>query len=151
MLSLPLLLAAGADGGVHVTPHPDVDTLREEPLDGAGDAVDLPGDEAAGGVADLEVTLPVGAQLRLETADRPVLVTAAADRLLVESGGGSTAVPTATDVLRVLVDRGAIEAWTGDGRWIALRIPFLRVRRAVVTGGGRLAAWRLEPVQAPAT
>ena len=149
MLSLPLLLSAGADGGVHVAPHPDVDTLRQEPLDGAGDTVHLPADEATGGVADLEVTLPAGARLRLETADRPVLVTAVADGLLVESAGGRTAVPTAAHVLRVVVDRGAIEAWTGDGRWVALRIPFLRVRRAVVTGRGHLAAWRLEPVQAP--
>jgi beta-fructofuranosidase len=149
MLSLPLLLSAGADGGVHVAPHPDVDTLREEPLDGAGEAVDLPGDETTGGVADLEVTLPAGARLRLETADRPVLVTAVAGGLQVDSAAGSTAVPTTADVLRVVVDRGAIEAWTGDGRWIALRIPFLRVRRAVLTGGDRLAGWRLEPAQPP--
>src|SRR5829696_8411544 len=32
MLSLPVRLSARAGGGVHIAPHPDVDTLRGEPL-----------------------------------------------------------------------------------------------------------------------
>jgi len=47
------------------------------------------------------------------------------------------------------VDRGVVEAWTSDGHWIVLRVPGLHVRSAAVTGGGRLDAWRVEPVQAP--
>src|SRR5207249_209099 len=38
--------------------------------------------------------------------------------------------------------------WTGDGRWIALRIPHLHVRRAALHGSGHVDAWRLDPVQA---
>jgi beta-fructofuranosidase len=149
LLSLPLLLSAGADGGVHVAPHPDVDTLRKEALDCAGGTVDLTG--AADGVAELTATLPPGAWLRLDTADRPVLLTAANADLVVESATGTTSVPVtpgAPVALRVVVDRGAVEAWTGDGRWLALRIPFLRVHRAVLGGGSGLTAHRLEPVQA---
>ena len=154
LLSLPMLLSAPAGDRLHVAPHPDVDTLRVAllgiPDDPAGGAVDLAGDEATAGVADLEAVLPPGARLRLVTADRPVLLTAAPGGLVVESAAGITEVPGASAALRVVVDRGAVEAWTGDGRWIALRIPHLHVRRAEVEGGGRLAGWRLEPVQWPA-
>jgi beta-fructofuranosidase len=150
MLSLPLLLSDRPGGGVHVAPHPDVDTLREEPLRGAGGVVDLAGNGATDGVADLQVTLPAGTQLQLETTDRPVLLTAADGGLVVESAAGTARVPAPAGspvALRVVVDRGAVEAWTGDGRWIALRIPYLHVRRASVGGAGQLAGWRLEPVQ----
>lgn len=152
MLSLPQLLSTRADGGIRVAPHPDIDTLRQEPIESADGAVDLSGDERTDGVADLEVTLPPGAQLRLEATGRPVIMTAAAAGVDVESAAGTTTVPVPAGgplVLRVVIDRGAVEAWTADGRWLALRIPFLWVRRAVLAGGGRLAAWRLEPVQAP--
>jgi beta-fructofuranosidase len=159
LLSLPLLLSAGPDGGIHVGPHPDIDTLRAGPLAAgplaagpvvAGPVADLSGDPRAAGVADLEVSLPPGARLRLETTDRPVLLTAAGTGLVVESATGTVTVPvTGSPVaLRVVVDRGAVEAWTGDGQWIALRIPFLHARRAILDGGGRLAGWHLEPVQA---
>ncbi|MFL6127656.1 MAG: glycoside hydrolase family 32 protein [Mycobacteriales bacterium] len=151
MLSLPLQLSARAGGGVHVAPHPDVDTLRQEPLGAIGGTVDLDDGGATGGVADLEVALPAGAQLRLETTDRPVLLAAADTGLMVESTAGTACVPTAagsTIALRVVVDRGAIEAWTPDGRWVALRLPHLHVRRAQVGGAGQIAAWRVEPVQA---
>jgi beta-fructofuranosidase len=150
MLSLPLQLSTRADGGIHVAPHPDVDTLRQAPLATTAEAVDLSGDEVTEGVADLEVVLGAGAQLRLETSDRPVLLTAADTGLIVESPAGTACVPVLTGStlgLRVVVDRGAVEAWTRDGRWIALRIPHLHVRRAVLGGAGALAAWRLEPVQ----
>lgn len=147
MLSLPVHLTAGDDGAIRVAPHPDVDTLRLAPLDVADAQVALDGD----GTVDLEVTLPRGAQLRLDTADRPVLLTAGGSGLTVESAGRSTSVagPATELALRVVVDRGVVEAWTGDGRWIALRIPHLHVHRASLRGGGRLAAWRLDPVQAP--
>jgi hypothetical protein len=151
MLSLPVQLTAGPDGGIRVTPHPDVDTLREKPLRSAGGAVDLAGEDADG-VADLELTLPAGARLRLETADRPVVLTAADTGLVVESVAGTARVPVAAGsaiALRVVVDRGAVEAWTGDGRWLALRLPHLHAARAVLAGAGELAGWRLDPVQAP--
>jgi beta-fructofuranosidase len=152
LLSLPLLLSAGAGGGVHVAPHPDIDTLRRGTLDCTGGAVDLAAGGTADGVAEVAATLPPGAWLRLETADRPVLLTAAGAGLVVDSAAGRTSVPVSAGAplaLRVVVDRGAVEAWTGDGRWLALRIPFLRARRAMLGGGGTgLAASRLEPVQA---
>src|SRR5439155_2837534 len=44
MLSLPLQLSARADGGVHIAPHPDVDTLRTQPLAATGGTVDLTAD-----------------------------------------------------------------------------------------------------------
>ncbi len=146
MLSLPVVLTARAGGGVHVAPHPDVDTLRAGPLPTTGGTVDLTG---AGGVAELVAELPAGAELRLETAGAPVLLTATGTGLRVESAAGTARVPASGPAvpLRVVVDRGAVEAWTGDGRWIALRLPYLDVRRARLDGGGGLTAWRLEPVQ----
>lgn len=144
MLSLPMHLSARAGGGLHVAPHPDVDTLRTGPLAAAGGTVDLAGED---GVAELDVTLPAGAQLRLETADQPVLLTAAGDGLAVQWAAGTASLPGSAAGLRVVLDRGALEAWTRDGRWIALRIPYLHVRRAWLAGAGELAAWRLEPVQ----
>ena len=151
VLSLPLLLRAGADGGIRVAPHPDVDTLRRAPLDCRDGRVDLTGDEVTEGLADLEVALAGGGQLRLDTDDAPVVVTSTGAGLTVESAGRTTAVPVPDAsrevALRVVVDRGVVEAWTGDGRWVALRVPHLRVDRASVRGG-RLDAWQLDPVQA---
>jgi beta-fructofuranosidase len=150
VLSLPVLLTAGDDGEVHIAPHPDMDTLRTAPLPVENAAVSLAADEATDGTGDLEVALLPGAQLRLDTDDVPVLLTAEESGLVVESGDRRTQVPVTRSALtlRVVVDRGVIEAWTGDGRWLALRIPHLHVHRAVLHGGGRLDAWRLEPVQA---
>jgi hypothetical protein len=113
--------------------------------------VDLTGDQTTNGTADLQATLSPGAQLRLDTDERPVTMTADDAGLTVASAGRSTTVPlTAPDrelTVRVVVDRGVIEAWTGDGRWIARRIRHLQVHRAALRGGGRLEAWRLDPVQ----
>jgi hypothetical protein len=53
-------------------------------------------------------------------------------------------VPTRSDRLRAVVDRGAVEAWTGDGRWLALRLPHREVRSAAVVGPGRLVGWALD-------
>ena len=53
-------------------------------------------------------------------------------------------MPTRSDRLRVVVDRGVVEAWTEDGRWLALRLPHLVVRSAAVLGVGRLTAWSLD-------
>lgn len=153
MLSLPVLLTAGAGGGVHVAPHPDVDTLRLAPLPVTGGTVRLPG-----GVGEVLATLPPGAELRLDTAaGEPVRLAATAAGLVARSAAGPTGgpadgsvrVPGAAPVrLRVVVDRGAVEAWTGDGRWLALRLPHLHVTGAVATGATDLAAWHLDPVQA---
>ncbi|HVC73713.1 MAG TPA: hypothetical protein VNC85_08075, partial [Mycobacteriales bacterium] len=63
-----------------------------------------------------------------------------ADALVV----GRIRVPTRSDRLRVVVDRGVVEAWTGDGRWLALRLPYRQVRSAAVLGPGRLAGWALD-------
>ena len=130
MLSLPVLLSAGPDGGVSVAPHPDIDTLRGRRCRFTAAGVRLDG------VADLEVELRPGARLRLD----PALV-------LVRGPGeltvGRVRVPTRSDRLRVVVDRGVVEAWTGDGRWLALRIPGGEVRSAAVLGPGRLAGWAL--------
>jgi hypothetical protein len=153
MLSLPVRLSAGADGGLHVAPHPDVDTLRAARIAARDTRVDLTGDERTGGLVDLEVTLPAGAHLRLDTDDAPVVLAAEETGLMLDSAGGRTVVPARGPrpelELRVVVDRGVVEAWTGDGRWAALRIPGLRVRTATVVGGGAVDAWELEPVQAP--
>ena len=132
MLSLPVLLSAGPDGGVSVAAHPDVDTLR---------AAALPvraGRCAVDGPADLEAELRPGGMLRL----------AGAVDLVRDAGGlvaGRIRVPTSSDRLRVVVDRGVVEAWTGDGRWLALRLPHREARSAAVVGPGRLAAWSLDP------
>ena len=131
MLSLPVLLSAGPDGAVSVRPHPDVDTLRGAPL-AARD-----GRCALDGVADLEVELPPGATLRL---DGGLDLLRDADALVV----GRIRIPTRSDRLRVVVDRGVVEAWTGDGRWLALRLPYREVRSAAVLGPGRLAGWALD-------
>ena len=130
MLSLPVLLSAGPDGGLSVAPHPDVDTLRGQPLPVRG------GQCALDGVADLEVELRPGATLRLDGALELV-------RGPGELTVGRVRVPTRSDRLRVVVDRGVVEAWTGDGRWLALRIPGGEVRSAAVLGPGRLAGWAL--------
>ncbi|HEY7103221.1 MAG TPA: glycoside hydrolase family 32 protein [Mycobacteriales bacterium] len=132
MLSLPVLLSAGPDGGVAVAPHPDVDTLRAAPLPVRDRRC------AVGGVADLDVELRPGGVLRL----------AGAVDLVRDDGAllaGTTRVPTGSDRLRVVVDRGVVEAWTGDGRWLALRLPHREVRAAAVLGPGRLAGWSLDP------
>jgi beta-fructofuranosidase len=152
MLSLPVYLTAGADGGMHVAPHPDVDTLRGARIASADTRVDLTGDEATAGLVDLEVRLPAGARLRLDSDGAPVVLASGEAGLTVESAGGRIVVPARGPrpelELRVVVDRGVVEAWTGDGRWAALRVPGLRVRTATVRGGGRVDAWELEPVQA---
>jgi beta-fructofuranosidase len=130
MLSLPVLLSAGPDGAVSVAPHPDVDTLRAAPLPV------LAGRCAVGGAADLDVELPRGGVLRLDGAVD----------LERDDGGllaGTVRVPTGCDRLRVVVDRGVVEAWTGDGRWLALRLPHREVGAAAVLGPGRLSAWSL--------
>ncbi|HEY6747380.1 MAG TPA: glycoside hydrolase family 32 protein [Mycobacteriales bacterium] len=149
MLSLPVHLTAGADGDIHVAPHPDVDTLRTARL-----AEGATGVELTDGLADLEVTLAAGARLRLDTDAAPVVLAYAEDGLTVESGGEPTVVPVLRPgselSLRVVVDRGVVEAWTGEGRWAAVRVLGLRVRAATVLGGGRLDAWALDPVQEPA-
>ena len=87
-------------------------------------------------MADLEVELRPGATLRLDSA--------------LEHGPGPgglavgrVRVPTRSDRLRVVVDRGVVEAWTGDGRWLALRLPGGEFRSAAVLGPGRLAGWAL--------
>jgi beta-fructofuranosidase len=131
MLSLPVLLSAGPDGGVSVAPHPDVDTLRAAPLPVRDGRCELDG------VADLEAELRPGAVLRLNDA---VDLVREADRLVA----GTVLMPTGSDRLRVVVDRGVVEAWTGDGRWLALRLPHHVVRSAAVIGGGRLTAWSLD-------
>ena len=149
VLSLPVHLTAGAGDAVHVAPHPDVDTLRGAPLPVVDGVTELTGDAETDGLADLEVTLPGGGRLRLDTDDSPVVLAAGPAGLTVEWAGGATSVPAGPEVaLRVVVDRGVIEAWTGDGRWIALRIPHLCVHRATLLGPGRLDAWQLEAVQA---
>jgi beta-fructofuranosidase len=130
MLSLPVLLSAGPDGGVSVRPHPDVKTLRTTPLPVRE------GRCAVDGVADLEVELPPGATLRLDGA---LDLRRDAEALAV----GRIRVPTRSDRLRVVVDRGVVEAWTGDGRWLALRLPYREVRSAEVVGPGRLVGWAL--------
>ena len=130
MLSLPVLLSAGPDGGLSVAPHPDVDTLRGQPLPVRG------GRCALDGVAELEVELRPGATLRLDGA---LVLVRGPGELTV----GRVRVPTRSDRLRVVVDRGVVEAWTGDGRWLALRIPGGEVRSAAVLGPGRLAGWAL--------
>jgi beta-fructofuranosidase len=131
MLSLPVLLSAGPDGGVSVAPHPDVDTLRAAPLPTRGGRCELDG------AGDLEVELRPGALLRLDGAVDLVLAPG-------ELATGTVRVPTRSDRLRVVVDRGVVEAWTGDGRWLALRIPHSEVRSAALVGPGRLAAWALD-------
>ncbi|HLM06294.1 MAG TPA: glycoside hydrolase family 32 protein [Blastococcus sp.] len=150
-LSLPVHITRGDGGRIRLAPHPDVDTLRGPRLEPDGDGVDVTGDGPVDGLADLEVDLPGGSQLCLDTDSAPVLLSAGDGVLIVESEGRSSAVQTTASrplALRVIVDRGIVEAWTADGRWIALRVPYLRVRRARVRGGGRLQAWRLDPVQA---
>jgi beta-fructofuranosidase len=132
MLSLPVLLSAGPDGDVSVAPHPDVDTLRAASLPVRG------GRCALDGVADLDVELRPGATLRLDAA---LDVVRDGDGLVA----GTVRVPTGSDRLRVVVDRGVVEAWTGDGRWLALRLPHREVRAAAVLGAGRLAGWALDP------
>jgi len=131
MLSLPVLLSAGPDSGVSVAPHPDIDTLRGPPLPVHGGRCELDG------VADLEVELRPGARLRLDPALDIV-------RAPAGIAAGAARVPTRSDRLRVVVDRGVVEAWTGDGRWLALRLPHRVVRSAAVLGGGRLTAWPLD-------
>lgn len=153
MLSLPVLLTAGDDGGIHLAPHPDVDTLREERLARGAARVELSGRAATAGLLDLAVGLRDGAGLRLDGDGGPVVFTAAGTELRVDSSAGPTVVgvPAVPELaLRVVVDRGVVEAWTGDGRWLAVRVPGLHVRAATVLGGGRLDAWRLGPAQPPA-
>ena len=137
MLSLPVLLSARPGGGVAVAPHPDVDTLRGPPLPVRGGRCELDGH------ADLDVELDPGATLRLagEPEDRGGVELAAAPGGLVVDR--EVRVPTRDRRLRVVVDRGVVEAWTADGRWIALRRPYLDVRSATVAPRGRLAAYRL--------
>ncbi len=155
LLSLPVRLTARPGGGVHVAPHPDVDTLRLAPLPTAGtlgpvDGVGLvDGVRLVDGVGEVVATLPAGAELRLDAAaGRPVRLVATGAELVAGSAAGTTRVPAVAPVrLRVVVDRGAVEAWTGDGRWLALRLPYLHVARAVPTGATDVAAWRLDPVQ----
>jgi beta-fructofuranosidase len=132
MLSLPVLLSAGPGGGASVAPHPDLDTLRAGSLPVRG------GRCALDGVADLEVELRSGATLRLDGAFDLVR---AGDELVA----GRVRVPTRSDRMRVVVDRGVVEAWTGDGRWLALRLPHRQARSAAVLGLGRLAGWALDP------
>jgi beta-fructofuranosidase len=136
MLSLPVLLSAGPGGGVSVAPHPDLDTLRGAPLPVRGGRCALDG--GLGGLADFELELRPGAVLRLEGA---LDLEAGSAELVV---GGRIRVPTRSGRLRVVVDRGVVEAWTGDGRWVALRLPRREVRSAAVLGAGRLAAWALD-------
>lgn len=149
MLSLPVHLTAGPDGEIHVAPHPDVATLRTARLATGATRVEPAGD----GLADLEVILPPGARLRLDTDAEPLLLTAGEAALTIEGAGEPVLVPVRPGgselPLRVVLDRGVVEVWTGDGRWAAVRVPGLRVRAAAVLGGGELDAWALDPVQAP--
>jgi beta-fructofuranosidase len=135
MLSLPVLLSA-RPGGVAVAPHPDVDTLRGPALPVRGGRYELDGH------ADLDVELDRGATLRLagEPDGGVVELATAPGGLVVDR---EVRVPTRDRRLRVVVDRGVVEAWTADGRWIALRRPYLDVRSATVAPAGRLAAYRL--------
>ena len=86
MLSLPVVLTARAGGGGPRRAAP----RRRHPARRAAahrdGRVDLTGDAVTGGVADLEAALPAAAELRLDTADAPVLLTATGTGLRVESG-----------------------------------------------------------------
>lgn len=149
VLSLPVELTIGPEGVLRFSAHPDVATLRTSRLpvatgDGSAHAV-CPADAAV----DVEATLSTAGRLRLIGAKASVTFAADGDAVVMQSPTDAWRIPSPRShdrALRVVADRGVIEAWTGEGRWAALRLPGFVLGRVELSQGGGLAAWRLEPV-----
>jgi beta-fructofuranosidase len=149
VLSLPVELTLGPDGALRASAHPDVATLRTSRLPvaiGAGSSHVTCSVDAA---VDVEAVLGTAGCLRIIGADAEVAFVADGDTIVMHAPTDAWRIPSHQRhdrALRVVVDRGVIEAWTGEGRWAALRLPGLVLGRVELLQGGGITAWRLESV-----
>ena len=150
-LSLPMVAEVGPDRSLRLRPHPDVDALREslcvnETAPGTVEITD-----ASDGL-DMEIAL-IGAakwEWRLHSAASTLLTLQWTDDeglVVVRSDGGRSVLPVSWDHVRVIVDSGVVEVFTGDGS-AAFRVPTTSETTVRVTGSdlAGIRYWRLSAV-----
>lgn len=130
-LSLPMLADLAPDGGLRLTPHPDVDALRSTPISPTptgADAAPAPVDVDAPAGEPWELAVTDGGQPVLtatHTPGRPLLVT--------RPGRSPATVPVTTSSIRVVIDVGVVEVFAGHG-CAAFRLAGGGEPRLTVTG-----------------
>ncbi len=150
-LSLPMVAEVGPDSAFRLRPHPDVDALRE-PLRVNETAPGLVEIADAGDGLDMEmaVAFPAKWEWRLHNVASTLLTlqwTPEEGLVAVSSDGNRSVLPVSSDLLRIIVDSGVVEVFTGDGS-AAFRVPATSETTVRVTGSdlGAICCWRLSEV-----